>query len=433
MNISSIIIKKRKRDELNDDEIKHFVVKYTKGEITEAQAGALLSHICEDGMTEDEVLSFTQAMASTGEQIDLGKIGEDSVDQYSTGGVGDKVTLILIPVLAALGIPIAKISSRGVGISSGSIHKLETIPGYTTEISIDEFKKNLEKIGVGIFSQTETLNPAENKIYKLRNEIACTNSLPIIASSIMSLKLSIGVKNLAFEINYGKGTYIKSKVQAIKLANLLKRIGKKLNKKVICIITSMKEPLGYSIGHNLEMIEAIEFLKGTTSPDLEEVVVTNASNILKLIKKQYNMKANEEEVRKVIQDGTAYKKLLELIKKQHGDTSYLEDTKKFKKAEFIVPVIAKKSGWISKMDSDIIGSLARYLGAGRMNNVEEIDNTAGIILTEKIGDQVNERETLAYIHTNDESKIQGAVRNLQEAFEFSSKPVKVTKKASEII
>ena len=316
MDIKTIIAKKRDRKELSRDEIRLFVGKYNKGEVSEAQAGALLSYIYKDGMTEREIIDFAEAMTDSGEKINLDDIGKEVVDKHSTGGVGDKVTLVLMPVIAALGIPIAKISSRGMGIAGGTIDKLESIPGYDTEIPVEVFKNNIKEYEVGILNQSKNLNPAENKLYKLRNEIACTDCIPIIAASLMSIKLSTGSKNIVFEITYGNGTYIKTKDQARRLAVILKTIAKKLGKGVMCIITNMDEPVGYAIGHNLEMIEAINSLKGSMPQDLGEVVVAEGSMILALSGQGKNLKANGEKIKEVLREGKAYEKFIQMIAAQ---------------------------------------------------------------------------------------------------------------------
>lgn len=316
MDIKTIITKKRDRKELSEEEIRLFVSKYEKDEISEAQAGALLSYIYKDGMTENEIIAFAVAMADSGEKINLDDMEKDVIDKHSTGGVGDKVTLMLMPIIAALDIPIAKISSRGMGITGGTIDKLESIPGYNTEISIETFKKNIQEYGVAILNQSMNLNPAESKIYRLRNEIACTDCIPIIAASLMSIKLSTGSQKIVFEITYGNGTYIKTKEQARRLARILKTIGKKLDKGVMCIITNMDEPLGYSIGHNLEMAEAINALKGTIPLDLGEVVVTIGSMILSLATGNKNLKDNERVIKEVLRNGKAYEKFLQMIAAQ---------------------------------------------------------------------------------------------------------------------
>ena len=239
MDMKSIIAKKRAGKELTKDEIKVFIGKYTKGEVSEAQAAALLSYIYIKGLTEREIVDFTIEMANSGDVIDLSEISDNIVDKHSTGGVGDKATLVLMPIIASLGLPVAKISSRGLGISGGTIDKLESIPGYRTDLDIDEFKENVRNVGVSIINQSFNLNPAENKIYRLRNEISCGDSLPIIAASLMSLKLATGSNKIVFDITCGNGTYIKTKEEAKRLARILKRLGVLLNKDVTSVITTM--------------------------------------------------------------------------------------------------------------------------------------------------------------------------------------------------
>lgn len=418
MDIKTIIAKKRDRKELTEEEIKLFIGKYNKGEVTEAQAGALLSYIYSDGMTENEIIAMTKAMVNSGEKINLEDIAENIVDKHSTGGVGDKVTLILMPLIASLGIPMAKISNRGNGASGGTIDKFESIPGYNTEISIKDFKQNIREHGVAILNQSMKLNPVESKIYRLRNEVACTDCIPIIAASLMSIKLATGSKNIVFEITFGKGTYISTKEQAKRLAIILKRIGKKLGKKVVCVITNMDEPLGYAIGYNLEMIEAIKALRGKMPQDLGDVVVTMASVILSMATGSVNSRKNEQMVKEALRDGRAYKKFVEMIGAQGGNTEYLEDIELFEEAEFVMPVYASQEGFVEKIDANIVGSIAQYLGAGWINNEKKIDRAAGIVLQKKIGDEVKSGEVIAYIHTNDEKKVMGATQNLEEAFKI---------------
>ena len=433
MDIKSIIAKKRERKELTREEIRLFVDKYTKGEISEAQAGALLSYIYKDGMTEREIIDLSEAMADSGEKINLDDVGSEVIDKHSTGVVGDKTTLILMPLIASLGVPIAKISNREMGTSFGTIDKLKSIPGYYTEIPIDLFKKNIQEYGVGVLSRDKNLNPAENKIYRLRNEIACTDCIPIIAASLMSINLVTGSKNILFEISYGKGTYIPTKSQAVRLAYILKTISKKFGKGVSCIITNMDEPVGYAIGHNLEMIEAINALKGSMPQDVGELVVSEASMMLALSHNRKNMKANVEEVKEALLNGKAYEKFLQMIEAGGGDISYIENPDLFEKAKYIMPVYASGDGYIEKIDADYISSIASYLGAGRMNDENEIDRSAGIVLTKKIGDQVTSGEIVAHIHTNDEGKVVGAAKNLEDAFKISSRKIVPKSKVIEIM
>lgn len=433
MDIQSIIKKKRAKGELSKDEIKLFVGKYTRGEIDESQAAALMSYIYINGLTEDEIVNLSQAMADSGDKIDLSDISENIVDKHSTGGVGDKVTIILLPVIASLGIPVAKISSRGYGISGGTIDKLEAIPGFDPEITIEEFKKLVENNGISIINQTLSLAPAESKMYKLRNKIVCTDSLPIIAASLMSLKLATGSTKIVFDISCGNGTYIKTKEEARRLAKLLIRIGKRLNRQVACTITSMDEPLGYSIGHILEMKETINSLKGNMPEDLGEVVVALGALILNMVTGNKNKEENANKIKEVLRNGAAYEKFKTLVSSQYGSLDYVENPEKLKQAKYVMPVYATENGNVERIDADIVGSIARYLGAGRMNDEKEINRTAGIVLNKKIGDAVTSGEVLAYIHTDDEAKVVGATQNLKDAFKLTNKKVQIKPRVLEII
>lgn len=271
-----------------------------------------------------------------------------------------------------------------MGIAGGTIDKFESIPGYNTEISIEEFKENIIKHGTAILNESKNVNPAENKIYRLRNEIACTDCIPIIAASLMSIKLATGSQKIVFEVTYGNGTYIKTKDQARRLAKILKVIGKRLNKDVRCLITNMDEPLGYAIGNTLEMIEAIESLKGKMPQDLGDVVVTTGGLILQMVTGNRNMNANHEKIKEVLRNGKAYEKFLEMVAAQNGDISYINMPERFEKAEYIMPVYAADDGYIEQIDADIVGSIARYLEDEKLKN-------SGIVLNKKIGDIVTSR------------------------------------------
>ena len=433
MDMKSIIAKKRAGKELTKDEIKVFIGKYTKGEVSEAQAAALLSYIYIKGLTEREIVDFTIEMANSGDVIDLSEISDNIVDKHSTGGVGDKATLVLMPIIASLGLPVAKISSRGLGISGGTIDKLESIPGYRTDLDIDEFKENVRNVGVSIINQSFNLNPAENKIYRLRNEISCGDSLPIIAASLMSLKLATGSNKIVFDITCGNGTYIKTKEEAKRLARILKRLGVLLNKDVTSVITTMDEPLGYAVGHILEIKETIEGLQGRMTQDMGDVVITLGRTILELATNVKDKEQNEKTILEAIRSGRAYEKFKEMVKAQYGSLEYVENIEKFPVAKNVVPVYSAGEGFVARVDADMVGSIARFLGAGRMNDDSEINRTAGIVLNKKIGDEVKSGEILAYIHTDDDSKVMGATQNLIDAFVLSSKPVQVKPKVLAII
>lgn len=433
MDIKSIIRKKRLKEELTQDEMKYFIGKLQKGEITMPQAAAVMSYIYINGLTKDEILSLSINMAESGDMIDLSDISDKIVDKHSTGGIGDKATILLMPILASLDIPVAKLSSRGYGVSGGTIDKLESIPGFKTDLSIEEFKENVKNIGACIMNQGLNFAPAEGKMYKLRNEIACENSLPIIAASLMSLKLATGSNKIVFDITCGKGTYIKDREEARRLAKLLVRLGKDLNKEVSCVITNMNQPLGYSVGHNLEMKETIMALRGIISEDLGNVVEALGSIMIALATENKNLDENAKMIKETIKSGAAFEKFKEMVRAQGGDTDYLDDPELFKRSKYIMPVLATESGTVEAIDADIVGSIAVYLGAGRMKSEGEINRTAGITLNKKIGDTVMTGETLAYIHTDDDTKVNGTTQNLNEAFVITNKKISTKQRILEII
>lgn len=433
MDIKSIIRKKREKKELTKDEIRYFVGKLVKGEITEAQAAAVLSYVYINGLTEDEILYLSVAMAESGDMIDLSDISENIVDKHATGGIGDKATILLMPILAALEIPIAKVSSRGYGVSGGTIDKFESIPGLKTDFTIEEFKYNIKNVGACIMNQGLNFAPAEGKVYKLRNQVACENSLPIIASSLMSLKIATGSNKIVFDITCGKGTYIKTHEEAKRLAKLLVRLGKSLGKEVACVITDMNQPIGYSIGHNLEMKETVMALKGIISKDLADVVEALGSVMIALASDSKDLNANVQMIREVLSSGRAYEKFKEMVANQGGDIEYIEEPEMFEKSKFVIPVLSTEAGTVESIDADIIGSVATYLGAGRMKDTGKINRTAGITINKKIGDTVTVGETLAYLHTEDDSKVNGPTQILREAFSLTNKKLNMKSRVLEII
>lgn len=433
MDIKSIIRRKRAKEELTRDEIRYFIGKLLKGEISEAQAGSVLSYIYINGLTEDEILHFSMAMAESGDMIDMSDISDNIVDKHATGGIGDKATILLMPILASLDIPVAKISSRGYGISGGTIDKLESIPGFQTDLTIEEFKKNIKNIGVCIMNQGLNFAPAEGQIYRLRNEVACENSLPIIAASLMSLKIATGSNKIVFDITCGKGTYIKDREEAKRLAKLLVKLGKSLGKEVACVITNMNQPIGHSIGHNLEMRETIMALRGIISEDLGDVVEALGSTMIALATDHKNLEENANMIKEVMKTGKAYEKFREMVLAQNGNVNYIEDPELLEKSKYIMPVLSTESGTVESIDADIVGSIAVYLGAGRMKEEGKINRTAGITINKKIGDSVTVGETLAYIHTDEDSKINGTTQNLKDAFHITNKKINLKSRVLEIV
>lgn len=420
MNILEIIAKKRDAKELSKEEIEYFIKGYTNGEIQDYQASALIMAIYINGMNDREITDLTLAMAYSGEVLDLSCLGENVVDKHSTGGVGDKVSIVLLPIISAMGIPVAKMSGRGLGFTGGTVDKMESIPGYQTNVGIDEFISNVKKIGISMIGQTMNLAPADKKIYALRDTISCVENIPLIASSIMSKKIASGANKIVIDVTVGKGAFMKTKEDAQKLAEQMIRIGNLAGREVRCVLTPMDEPLGYAVGNSLEVIEAINFLKGDMPKDLKEVVFELGANMLQLAGKGDNIEENKLKMLETIEKGSAYNKLVEMVQNQGGDVSYLEDTTKFEKSKYISVVVTEKIGKVQEINAEEIGKLACYLGAGRIKKEDKIDANVGIILNKKVGDEVLEGDFLAYICANDEIKLRYAEDKLLEIYKIKN-------------
>lgn len=422
MNIQEIIAKKRDRQELSKEEIEYFVTNYTNGTISDYQAAALTMAIYINGMTEEETTNLTLAMAHSGDILDLSEFGT-VVDKHSTGGIGDKVTLILAPIIASLGIPVAKMSGRGLGYTGGTIDKLESIPGYQTNISIEEFRKNVGKIGISLMGQTLNLAPADKKLYALRDTIAATESIPLISSSIMSKKIAAGANKIVLDVTCGSGAFMKDLDQATRLAETMKKIGELAKKETICVLTSMEEPLGETVGNALEVIEAVEALQGKISEDVQEVILTLGAYMIKLAGRGDDIEENKQKMLMQIQNGKALQKLKELIEAQGGDIAYIENLELLPKAKYVMPVVSIKYGYVKTLNAKNVGEISMYLGAGRIKKEDSIDPTVGISLKKKIGDKVEENEVLAYVYANSEEKGKEAVRQLAECYEIVTEKV----------
>ena len=418
MNILEIIAKKRDGKELNKEEIEYFVKGYTNGNIADYQASALVMAIYINGMNEREATDLSIAMAYSGDVLDLSRLGSNIVDKHSTGGVGDKVSIILLPIIASLGIPVAKMSGRGLGFTGGTVDKMESIPGYRTNIQVDEFISNVEKVGISMIGQTMNLAPADKKLYALRDTISCVESIPLIASSIMSKKIASGANKIVLDVTVGKGAFMKTQEEAHKLAELMIKIGNLAGKEVVCVFTKMDEPLGNSVGNTLEVIEAVNFLKGYMPKDLKDVVFELGAQMIKLAGFGDDIENNKAKMQENIINGKAYEKLIQMVQNQGGDISYLNDTNKFEKAKYIIPVESKTSGIIKEINAEEVGKVACFLGAGRLKKEDKIDNSAGIILNKKVGDYVEEKEVIAYINTNYEEKIEYAKSKILEIWKI---------------
>lgn len=414
MRMYDLIMKKRKGEELKTEEINFFVDGFTKGEIPDYQASAMLMAIFFNKMNKRETADLTNAMVESGDKIDLSNIKGVKVDKHSTGGVGDKTSICLTPLVASLGIPVAKMSGRGLGHTGGTIDKLETFKGFSVELTEEQFMENVNKINIAIMGQSGNLVPADKKLYALRDVTATVDNMSLIASSIMSKKLASGADAIVLDVKVGDGAFMKTPETAKELAQEMVDIGKHLGRETIGVISDMDQPLGYAIGNSLEVIEAIELLKGNGPKDLLELTLTIGSNMLLCAK----MVESEEEARKMlmenIENGKGLEKLKDFVKAQGGDISPIDDYSKFPQAKYIEKVISPVDGYITKIHAEAFGLIAMELGAGRATKESEIDLAVGIVLNKKRGEKVNKGDVLAYIHSNNEEKIEKARKSILE-------------------
>lgn len=417
MNIQDIIEIKRDGHKLSKEQIEYFVNNYTNGNITDYQAAALVMAIYINGMDEEEITNLTLAMANSGDILDLSELGI-VVDKHSTGGIGDKVTLILAPIIASLGIPVAKMSGRGLGYTGGTADKLEAIPGYNVVLEEKQFIENVKEIGISLITQTANLAPADKKIYALRDSINCVESIPLIASSIMSKKIASGANKIVLDVTCGSGAFMKTKEDAKKLAETMEKMGKLAERETVAVITNMDQPLGKYVGNTLEVIEAIEALNGHWQEDVKEVVLLLGANMIKLAGKGDNLEENKVKMLEQIENGEALSKFKELVVKQGGDISYIEDLEKFPKAKYKLPVIATRRGIVNKLNAEEVGKIAMKLGAGRLRKEDEIIKEVGIELNKKVGNNVEIGDILAYIHGNNEELTEKAVIDLRNVYEI---------------
>lgn len=394
MNIIDIIEKKKKKIELSKDEITYFINGYLDGSVADYQASALLMAIYFNGMTDEETFNLTEVMLNSGNRIDLSSIRGIKVDKHSTGGVGDKTTLILAPLVASTGVCVAKMSGRGLGHTGGTIDKLEAIEGFNTSLKEEDFIKQVNDIGVAVTGQTGNVAPADKKIYALRDVTGTVNSIPLIASSIMSKKLASGADKIVIDLKVGNGALVDNIEDARILGNLMVNIGKKFKKQVICYLTNMNEPLGNSIGNGLEVLEAMDILNNKGSIDLRNLVIELASSMVSL-GKDISIESAKEEVINNLENGLAFSKFNDFVKYQGGNLDNI------KIAKSIFSLKSSVSGFITSIDTLKLGEMARMLGAGRMTKEDKIDYGVGIVLNKKVGDFIIENEELLKIYYNE--------------------------------
>ncbi len=423
MRMYDIIAKKRDSGELTSEEISFFVKGCTSGEIPDYQTAALLMAIYLNGMTDRETSDLTLEMAKSGDTADMSAIEGLTVDKHSTGGVGDKTTLIVVPIVAALGGKVAKMSGRGLGHTGGTVDKLESIPGFRTELSPKEFFDNVNTLGAAMIGQSGNLAPADKKLYALRDVTATVSCIPLIASSIMSKKLASGSDCIVLDVKVGSGAFMKSLDNAKQLAQQMVKIGNDCGRKVSAVLTNMDIPLGFAVGNSLEVIEAVKVLKGEQKGDLYNVCIELAVNMLALTSGK-SLDDCRKLAKGAVENGSAFRKLKEIVNAQGGDVKVLDNTDLFTKAKYSLKVTADESGYISRLDSEKIGISSVVLGAGRETKGEKIDHSAGIVLNKKTGDFVNKGDIVATLYTNNQDKFCSAEKIFLSAVEFSEEKPK---------
>jgi len=419
MRMYDVITKKKHGEELSKEEIEFVVEGFTKEEIPDYQMSALLMAICLKGMTDEETVNLTMAMAHSGDMLDLSPIEGIKVDKHSTGGVGDKTSLSVGPIVACFGIPVAKMSGRGLGHTGGTIDKLESIPGFRTDISNEAFFDTVNRCKLAIIGQTANLAPADKKIYALRDVTATVDNLSLIASSIMSKKLAAGADAIVLDVKTGSGAFMKKTEDSIALAEMMVRIGNMAGRKTYAVITDMNQPLGELVGNNLEVREAAETLMGKGPEDFVADVTILGKFMLLAAGKANNLIEAETMVKEMISSGKALDKFAEFVRAQGGDDTYIYHPEHFEKAKITVPVLARESGYVSAINTEEVGISCLILGRGRATKADIIDPTVGIRVLKKIGDSVTKDEPIAYLYANSNEKAEQASVRLANAYSYS--------------
>lgn len=423
MRIYDLIKKKRDGGVLTREEIEFIVKGFTSGEIPDYQMAALAMAIYFQGMNIEETVHLTLAMVDSGVRLDLSSIPGIKVDKHSTGGVADTTTLVLAPLVSSCGVPVAKLSGRGLGHTGGTIDKLESIPGLKVELSLEEFKENVKKYGIAIASQTEDLVPADKKLYALRDVTATVDSIPLIASSIMSKKIAAGADAIVLDVKVGQGAFMKDLPSARKLAQVMVEIGRSVGRRTIAYITNMDQPLGLAIGNSLEVAEAIQVLSGEGSQDLVNLCLELGSAMLVLGRKAKNKGEGKEKLKEALASGRALEKFREFILAQGGEGKVVEDLNLLPQARFKESWGAKEEVYIAELPAEKLGQVAMKLGAGREKKGQKIDLAVGLVLGGKVGDRIEKGEPIVTVYANDEKKLKAALEELKAIIKLSSAPV----------
>ena len=421
MRAVDIIIKKRDKQELTSEEIEFFIQGFTNGDIPDYQASSFAMTIMLNGMTSRETTDLALAMAHSGQVLDLSSIDDVVVDKHSSGGVGDKTSISVMPMVAACGLPVGKMSGRGLGFSGGTLDKLESIPGYRVDLTTDEFKQQLKDKGIVLTGQSLDLAPADGKMYALRDVTGTVPSTPLIASSIMCKKIAAGATAIVLDVKVGLGAFMETLEEARELANLMVDIGHLAGRKTVALLSDMNQPLGSAVGNSLEVIEAIEMLRGHAPADYREHCLHVTAHVLVAGGRAKDLNEGRAMAERCVADGSALEKFRILVQAQGGDVSYVDDISRFERAKYVEVVNAPRSGFISQVHARIVGEASVVLGAGRAKKSDPIDHAVGFIIHKKVGDQVAEGEPLFEIHANDEEKMAEARSAVLLAHNFSNK------------
>jgi pyrimidine-nucleoside phosphorylase len=423
MRAVDIIIKKRDKGELTHEEIEFFVQGFTRGEIADYQVSAWAMAVLFNGMTPRETADLTLALAHSGEMVDLSDVVKVAVDKHSTGGVGDKTSLVVLPVVAACGLPVGKVSGRGLGFSGGTLDKMESIPGYRCDLTTDEFKRQLREVGIVLTGQTPDLAPADGKLYALRDVTGTVQSIPLIASSVMSKKIAAGAQAILLDVKVGLGAFMQTLEEARQLARLMVAIGELAGRQVVALLSDMNQPLGCAVGNALEVQEAIETLHGGGPQDFREHCLTFSSHMLTLGGVAPNPASGRALAMRALDDGSAFRKFRALVSAQGGDVSYVDDPDKFSKARLVELVKAPRSGCLAQVHARIVGEAAVALGAGRTTKGQAIDHAVGIVIHHKVSDFVERGQPLFTIHAGDPARQAEVRERLLNAHVWSDEPV----------
>jgi pyrimidine-nucleoside phosphorylase len=423
MRAVDIIIKKRDKQELSKEEINFLIENFTSGEIPDYQMSAFAMAVLLNGMSHQEITDLTLAMAASGDQLDLSEFGGLVIDKHSTGGVGDKTTLVVAPIVAACGLSVGKMSGRGLGFSGGTIDKLESIPGFKSDLSTEEFITQLREHGIVLTGQSLDLAPADGKLYALRDVTGTVQSIPLIASSVMSKKIASGANAIALDVKVGRGAFMKNLEEARELAEVMVAIGKLSGRRVIAVLSQMDQPLGVAVGNALEMKEAIEMLNGHGPDDFHVHCIDLSAYMLILGKKAPDLESGRKLAQDAIDDGRALEKFRELIQTQHGDVNMIDHPELLPKASMVIPITADSAGWVKVVDAQDVGESSVEIGAGRQKKGDVIDQAVGIMVRVKVGDRVEAGQTLFDVHVNDRKAFETVFQKLKTSVEISNEPV----------